>query len=141
MANIYRLMVLAERLEALDAARRAGKKLARKFNLRTWYTTKEGQPQRLKSCGTTACAVGEACFIPEFKDAGLGLSRSRFCGIPVFEGTDSFYAVESFFNLSTAAAEFLFSDVEYPRGERTTAKQVATRIREFARNVSAGVTA
>lgn len=87
-------------------------------------------------CGTTACAVGHACSIPEFRAEGLGWnskqSRTRFENpAPRFGGSEGWYAVQKFFDLDYGQATALFLDDSYDtHGERTTAAEVAQRIRE-----------
>lgn len=58
---IKRLSALAQRLEKIHAT--PPEKRKRIFDMSTWidYT----------SCGTAACAMGEACYIPLLKQAGL----------------------------------------------------------------------
>lgn len=60
--------------------------------------------ERLKSCGTTACAVGWACAYPGFQAEGLFYDG---CG-PRFAVLESWSAVEAFFGLSAEEAEDLF---------------------------------
>ena len=60
-------------------------------------------------CGTTACAIGWACTISEFKAAGLS-----YTGFTVsYDDLVSWGAVEEFFGLSFMEAMYLFSDSSY----------------------------
>lgn len=83
------------------------------------------------SCGTTACAVGHACTIKEFQDAGLSLRNDFDPPTPTFkEGNLGWEAVESFFDISRDEAKTFFSVDEYPT-ELRTPTGVADRIEEF----------
>ncbi|SDR37246.1 hypothetical protein SAMN05443245_5201 [Paraburkholderia fungorum] len=94
-----------------------------KFHLRTW------------NCGTTACAVGHACFYQPLIDQGLRWnSMDR---VPEFEGEESWDAVRGFFGLGREDAEYLFYDECYPSyGEFTTAIDVADRIEQLIAGTS-----
>lgn len=63
-----RLLVLAEFLETVPDE---------KLSLSSWS---EGD-----NCGTTGCALGWACMIPEFRAAGLGFNKS---GVPSYGGRE-----------------------------------------------------
>lgn len=68
-----------------------------KFSLQTW------------KCGTTACAVGWACTIPEFKEEGLSYydeSNQHFA--PKYKGEWHFDAVDEFFDISYRDSLWLF---------------------------------
>ena len=60
-------------------------------------------------CGTTGCAVGWACTIPEFKEAGLSYVNSTIN----YGSLKSFQAVAEFFGVSYTEAVYLFSQVSY----------------------------
>ena len=60
-------------------------------------------------CGTTGCAVGWACTIPEFKEAGLAYKDYTVS----YDGLRGFQAVEEFFGLSQMEAMYLFSEASY----------------------------
>lgn len=123
MIHFDRLLKLADYLETVRDER---------FSIQHW--------SQETSCGTTCCAVGHACSIPEFRELGLGLDicldgragqLHRF-GVPVYQWRRSYDAVSQFFGLSGAAALFLFSPEAY---EINPAKEeVISRIREFVRS-------
>lgn len=114
-----RLLILAEHLERI--AKRKPK--SRSFNLDKWF---EKTP-----CGTAACAVGSACFIPEFKRLGLRLRQVGSAWYPVFKGDAGYTAAARFFGISWGAAETFFCPDSYKPDEQGNPLAVATRIREF----------
>ena len=89
-----------------------------KFDLENWRNNgEEGMDsdysvddEDLKTgCGTTGCAVGWACTIPEFKEAGLS-----YTGVTVsYGGLVCWAAVQEFFGLSFMEAQYLFSNASY----------------------------
>jgi hypothetical protein len=87
------------------------------------------------NCGTSACAVGLACLMPEFQKQGLTTNG----GMPVFNGAQNWAAVCHFFDVSEYTARHLFDPEDYLDGvgidddsdfEKITPQMVATRIRE-----------
>ncbi len=92
--NRHRLEVLSKFLRTVPVE---------EFDIETWRSP----------CGTTACAVGWACTIPEFKEAGL-LLRADDDGLfePVFLTPNGelidWIAVENFFDITRWAALSLF---------------------------------
>lgn len=64
----------------------------------------------LVECGMAACAFGWAAMIPEFREAGLGLSISRPGGIaaPTYNGQCAFDAACDFFDIDYHQAQALF---------------------------------
>jgi len=99
-----------------------------KFNLSNWRCGENTSDSYLldNNCGTTACAVGWACSMPELKAEGLG-----FLSCPEFEDERSWEAVEKFFCLTSSQAHNFFSEQGYGDGRRTSAKQVAERIEDY----------
>lgn len=87
-----------------------------KFDISEWH------------CGTSACAVGSACFDPWFNEQGLYLNEY---GSPSFDGWSSWDAVEAFFGLEPSDALNLFYGGNYPKGDDTTPAEVAARIEAF----------
>ena len=64
----------------------------------------------LKTCGTTACAVGWACSMPAFKAEGLYYNDHMLVYAPVDAQPLSYWrAAEEFFGLSYIEARWLFS--------------------------------
>jgi hypothetical protein len=107
------------------------------FKLLAWRLEKQG-------CGTVACACGHGCDIPEFRDAGLKLERSLFSRDdqateyflvytdPVLKAEyECFEAVQEFFGITAHDADYLFEPSSYDHGSKTTAVEVAARIRDF----------
>jgi hypothetical protein len=82
-------------------------------------------------CGTTACAVGWACTIPEFKAAGLSHSATPQYSWTTAAGEElvsmGWNAVKRFFDLDGADADFLFMAHKYPvllRGPAVVAQRI-----------------
>lgn len=105
-----RLRVLADFLDTLPPE---------KFDIEEWSS----------SCQSAGCAVGWACKIPAFRAAGLRLVLA-FRMIPRFGELTEWKAVQAFFELDFHDAKHLFSGLAYDNVYRTTAPEVAARIRE-----------
>lgn len=92
--HVVRLKTLADALDRMPEEQ---------FDLTDW------------KCGTTCCAVGLACTIPEFQAAGLtlqfGPEYDEF--YPVFRNSVGFEAAERFFGLTAAQAKHLFGKGSY----------------------------
>lgn len=84
-----------------------------KFDLENWRSaphTLSPTDEDLNTCGTTACAVGWACSMPEFKAEGLYYNGHMPVYAPVDAQPLSYWrAVEEFFGLSFIEARWLFS--------------------------------
>ncbi|TCG09320.1 hypothetical protein BZM27_05830 [Paraburkholderia steynii] len=106
-----------ERLQQMVTMLRNLPEDAIRFDLARWHDDEN-------SCGTTACAVGHACFNKVFTDQGLKLVDD----VPNFNGYESWDAVEEFFELSGPVSSDLFYSPHYPNGDRTTPGEVADRI-------------
>ena len=129
--NIQRLQTLAAFLRTVPQEH---------FDLHSWrssegYEYASDDDLTTLQCGTTACAVGWACSLPEFQAQGLawGTDSLSYTGYPVYkfsEGGDAegWEAVEEFFDISYSTAEHLFASDEYE--DNATAVQVADRIEE-----------
>jgi hypothetical protein len=83
-------------------------------------------------CGYAACAMGEACGIPEFQALGLSMTptghveyRDPKKTMPVYDGS----AIRDFFKISGAESHHLFFADEYERIDDPLL--VAARLREF----------
>jgi hypothetical protein len=122
-----RLLLLADFLDQLPPER---------FDFRHWVGSDwEGDPEL--SCGTTACALGWATTIPEFRKLGLSMCKPReedLRGYVTLNGRqDSWAAGKEIFGIGAASFDYLF----IPHGgedgleEEASAKQVAARIRRF----------
>ena len=77
------------------------------FNLGTWRAGRFHEDEDLLNhkCGTTACACGWACVIPEFQEQGL----RAVTGMPWFNGQGGWNAVEKFFELTYVESLTLFA--------------------------------
>jgi hypothetical protein len=122
--NTERLKVLADFLLTVPSEQ---------FNLREWRSRENDDDgssiddeELLEDCKTTACAVGWACTIPAFKEAGLAFGGHHVW----FEGECSWGAVQEFFGLYKIEATYLFSHASYV-GTRRTPEDVADRIYEM----------
>jgi hypothetical protein len=97
-----------------------------KFDLGHWRVhvdNEDGPPVTdLNECGTTACAIGWACSIPEFIEAGLVYKEWG----PTFDGHVSWGAPIEFFGISRKVANLLFSAHAY--SANASARTVADRI-------------
>jgi hypothetical protein len=130
-----RLTILADYLDQLSAIPPDQRK--REFNLLAWV---KGATEE-NVCGTSACAVGEACCnIPTFQTAGLtlGLIGNSRTVEPIYRTGDVVYtnwdAVETFFDLENYTAEKLFQSEYYSTDEKADEvepKAVADRIRKL----------
>lgn len=132
--NKERLLYLAGFLETSTAPQE-------RFDFTEWCNYIDGRgdedgsrPQNiLDDCGTTGCAIGYACSIPDFIKQGLRLS---FSGAPIFEDKDGtcwhhFEAAEKFFDLDSIDTKFLFDPHSNHLGNEATAQEVAQHIRKF----------
>lgn len=120
-----RLLMLADRLD------RRAKQLARDerlfgapgkfcFNLGGWGRT-------TRSCGTTACAIGDATLMRAFRRRGLRHERGFLT--PTYKNLAGWPAVEKFFDLTRREAHYLFSSGNYDTDSDPAI--VARRLREF----------
>jgi len=76
-------------------------------------------------CGTSACALGWACTMPEFRKAGLRLSGS----MPIYKNWDEQSAAKRFFGITEKEAETLFYSHwdAGPKAAATRCRKVAAR--------------
>lgn len=129
--NKERLLKLASFLDTLPPER---------FDIQHWVRYDWGGKPDL-SCGTSACALGWATTIPEFREAGLRLRQTTwgFVGVwcPGVEETDSHHhsmsqeAAQVFFGLAKKEADRIFMPDYYDYdGEDVKPVDVAERIRE-----------
>lgn len=117
-----RLRILAERLEKIEATPK--EKRVREFDISCWIDI----PFDCSGdCKTAACALGEACFIPELKALGLRALQ----GTPRFRDRFGIDAAVLFFRIDELTARWLFMRMSYTHSFATTAGDVAARIREL----------
>lgn len=101
----------------------------RRFSLSTWLSN---DCSWSSGCGTQACAIGEASFVPEFKKLGFHM---RFSSVnhgtkwPWYKRKNNWAAVRAFFGITQEVADTLFNMNSYPSGARENAALVAQRIR------------
>lgn len=146
--NIERLSKMSAFLRALPPQQRD------LFSLREWLQVDEAEgyaagstpngelqdltpPQLMEKalkCGYSACAIGWATMMPEFKAEGFGFEwhHSHFDGYtfrPHFEGEANWEAVQKFFGITYDHATELFSAYEYGLdADDITPEMVACRI-------------
>ena len=116
-----RLLKLAAFLEKLPRKR---------FEYSYWVGT-DWKGKTDLSCGTTACALGWATTIPEFRVAGLKLTQ-RGDPINYRAGATGFSAAQGIFGISWDQAHSLFmpsTEAEH----KATPKYVARKIRRFVK--------
>jgi len=116
--HVERLKVLQAHLFSLSRIPIA--KRPRTFNMNTWFSRKRSNVNEF--CGTAACALGEAGFIPELRKAGLKTNRRtgnveyvdrEVSGLPL-KNED---AAKAFFDISPDMVGELFYPWRYPRVE------------------------
>ena len=111
----------------------------KQFSMRLFFSDLVDKNKPEIRCGTTACLAGWACTMPEFQKDGLKVgiwsSGHSQMAVPMFEGLESFSALEQFFDLTEEQAYYLFgeySDIEETRGRRDDDVPTATgRIRSL----------
>jgi hypothetical protein len=105
-----------DRLEKLHAF--LGTVKPKKFNFGSWAASKSGTPD-VNVCGTTACALGWAGTMPEFRKRGLRLEWDTCDGVieaevrlPDTDDPTEYFSGETagavFFGLSMREAYYLF---------------------------------
>ena len=108
------------------------------FNLATWVGNDDVPWEGMDdlSCGTTACAMGWATTIPEFKQLGLHLERVSPSGqgFLVFGDYKHFEAAAQFMDITKYQAEYLFDPARYESEDDTTRLEVCERIESFIQN-------
>lgn len=114
-----------------------------RFDYSRWVGTDWKGKEDL-SCGTTACALGWATTMPEFRRLGLRLGLDMGTGVvhlktqrPNF-WSSPIYASEKVFGLTYKEHGYLFGAAEGPSGERSLAEgaratTVAKHIRRFVK--------
>lgn len=132
--NIERLKTLANFLRNLDEM---------VFSISQWYDaimsksvnniTRPDAVEFAHECGSTACALGWAVTIPEFKEAGLTLSiigaEPFTYPTPYFEGFGGYVAASKFFSIPQSISQNFFGPSAY-EGEPSP-KDVAARIEVY----------
>ncbi|HUV95129.1 MAG TPA: hypothetical protein VMX14_09915 [Anaerolineae bacterium] len=75
-----------------------------------------GRVREERTCGTSACALGEACVIPAFRKLGLTLIPSPHDALsftPVYKRKRGLDAGRAFFGLTEHQATYIFMPDEY----------------------------
>lgn len=125
--NKIRLAILADFLDSVPP---------KKFNLESWrdsnspFENRSDEALLDTDCGTTGCAIGYACAIPELKAEGLSWQNGRWQNTPQYKNYSGWIAVEEFFDISNEVATALFSVFKYVPAQRGP-RQVAARIRTY----------
>lgn len=104
------------------------------------------EPEKLQSCGFAACAVGWACTIPEFAEAGLKLAaRPKYSKeydvtmVPKYNDLKGFGAVGKFFGIGLDTVEYLFDANSFGSSATPRPSTVARRIRKVVERRRAGL--
>ena len=139
-ANIKRLVTLADFLRGL------GEKA---FCIDSWFSPGFGDlidkgnanPESAADCGTTACALGWATTIQEFKAAGLSsVGVKQMSGytplVPTYDGLNGIDAAMRFFDISESVARSFFLPSAFEAGDEALAEAVAARICAFVEDQS-----
>lgn len=153
--NKRRLRKLRDHLRKLD--KQAVSKRDREFDMDDWFSSYmeeaediqdkivalERDPYASKNgtqtvcvevtCHTSACALGEACMIPEFKRAGLKLDDTPSCTtglLPTFKGETGVGAGALFFGISVDQSSYLFMPSWYSI-QNIKPRHVADRIQRI----------
>lgn len=117
--NTRRLMMTANLLRNLPAARLVNPKLPTEFEMNVW------------SCGTAACAVGHAMYDKAHQEEGLSLSRRGLIVEPQYgAAAPGFPSVNAFYGIDYAQAKELFFIRSY-EPDSVTPEAVAERIEEL----------
>jgi hypothetical protein len=129
-----------ERLRLLAKRLREHKDNGRRFNMDTWFDLTgsghnedddridikkrvvdpyTGRVKEERTCGTSACALGEACTIPAFRRLGLKLVPGAgfdadLSYTPMYKRRKGLAAGMAFFGLTEYQASYLFLPDHYP---------------------------
>lgn len=95
------------------------------------------------ACGAAACAVGHACSIPEFQEAGLTLvpmnDSQDEMGLTLetdgMRAASNWEAVQQFFGIDRPTANFLFDGDMY--SQVPTPQDVAERLSNYVHSLAA----
>jgi hypothetical protein len=88
----------------------------RKFDLTLWRN----------ACGTSACAIGEACYIPALRARGLKFNRYEWR--PQYLCLLGLSAAAEFFGLTPSESAYLFMPISYLVNDWHSPLAVAARI-------------
>jgi hypothetical protein len=80
----------------------------------------------MNACGFNACAVGHACFDPEFRKLGWAWNISA----PSFDGSGGWYAVDKFFGTPRGISHRLFMASKYNNADRQPYEKLPAKHRE-----------
>lgn len=100
------------------------------FDMREW--------KQIRRCGTVACAIGHACSLPEFQEAGIKLETHREderIRVPVYKNYRNVEAVGMCLGISVSEATLLFTPHGYD-GSPILPQVVAKKIRNFIKSKS-----
>lgn len=145
--NTERLLILADALETRIPADRFDLRFWRESDTDTYVGPTTTDEALIRGCGTSACAVGWACALPELQAQGLTWDVER--GIPIFSGLSeetlkqsedsgakayfiAWGSVREFFEIDRKTADYLFDLDAYQNDADfidPTPANVAARIR------------
>lgn len=111
----------------------------KKFNMKTFFSDNVNSLYDLQhKCGTTACALGWMCVIPEFR--ALGWNRNVRNGLPALGNLRGFDAANHFFDISIGTSRHFFDFDGYDEnGDQTDIYRHDERPRDVARRIRAYV--
>lgn len=130
---IRRLTKLADFMDALPPEARKHFDMGRWFKHNGMHKVKdEVSALRKFDCGTSACAAGWACAVPEFRRAGLTISGNDVL-YDGYSAKDSFTALSVFFDIPmTGHLGYLFGNTDNIRTPKQWAKHCRKYIRDNA---------
>lgn len=105
-----------------------------RFDMQRWVGDDfKGSPDL--SCGTSACAVGWATTIPEFREAGLHLDfdpddELAWIATPVYQGWEGYDAAAQFFEIPRGQAEHLFGSFHFDDKPSDVARRIFKMIED-----------
>lgn len=106
------------------------------FDMREWGNAEQredGEIMLENACGTSACAIGSACFYPEFKKLGLCTKECNAGFEPRYKDYRGWDAVEKFFGITERQALYMFQYSSY-KNDNVGPKDVAKRIKKFLKD-------
>lgn len=129
-----RLLTLAKRLDKVPVKQFDMSYWGMEWDPEAGETVDFAPADPTKECGFAGCAVGWACSIPEFIDAGFRL----FQGTPTYNPGgfvvwQHFDAPVHFFDITEDQAHYLFGMSYYTGKQFKGPRYVASRLREFVR--------
>lgn len=116
-------------LELLVKALENPKLHKKNFNLHNWANGPHPPKKPTLECGSTACAIGLACTIPEWKKDGFKMVAEGDAYCPEYGPYASFDAVSRYLRITYEDVMYLFHEDSYL--PEASPQDVANRIKEF----------